>query len=151
MIDLVLTHLNQPWGPPRTLETLGDPWWHLATLGDHAWKWPFWPFWPFSGMVAKGCQGSPRVSKVQGGTQGWLRWVRTKSIIFKSFSNMILKKGPFPHWNPHSNRKVTVHTQLWVYNSENRFLGSFYHNTCRVKRVKRLNEKSVFGTGRLPI
>ena len=24
MIDLVLTHLNQPWGPPWTLETLGD-------------------------------------------------------------------------------------------------------------------------------
>ena len=26
MIDLVLTHLNQPWGPPWTLATLGDPW-----------------------------------------------------------------------------------------------------------------------------
>ena len=24
MIDLVLTHLNQPWGPPWTLATLGD-------------------------------------------------------------------------------------------------------------------------------
>ena len=23
MIDLVLTHLNQPWGPPWTLATLG--------------------------------------------------------------------------------------------------------------------------------
>ena len=34
MIDLVLTHLNQPWGPPRTLETVGDHW-------RHAWKWPF--------------------------------------------------------------------------------------------------------------
>ena len=32
MIDLVLTHLNQPWGPP----------WTLATLGDMTWKWPFW-------------------------------------------------------------------------------------------------------------
>jgi len=61
-------------------------------------------FQAFSGMlpmVAKGCQGSPRVSKVQGGPQGWLRWVRTKLIIFKSLSNMIFKIGPFPHWNSH--------------------------------------------------
>ena len=26
MIDLVLAHLTHPWGPPGTLETLGDPW-----------------------------------------------------------------------------------------------------------------------------
>ena len=53
MIDLVLTHLNQPWGPPWTLETFGDPWRPLATLGDHwrhVWK---WSFWPFSGMSRK--------------------------------------------------------------------------------------------------
>ena len=34
MIDLVITHLTHPWGPPWTLETLGDPWRPLATLGD---------------------------------------------------------------------------------------------------------------------
>ena len=34
MIDLVLTHLTHPWGPPWTLETLGDHWRPLATLGD---------------------------------------------------------------------------------------------------------------------
>ena len=34
MIDLVLTHLTHPWGPPWTLATLGDPWRPLATLGD---------------------------------------------------------------------------------------------------------------------
>ena len=33
MIDLVLTHLTHPWGPPWTLETLGDLWRPLATLG----------------------------------------------------------------------------------------------------------------------
>ena len=43
-------------------------------------------------------QRSPRVAKVQGGPQGW---VKTKSIIFKSFSYTIFKIGPFPHWNPH--------------------------------------------------
>ena len=47
MIDLVLTHLTHPWGPPWTLETLGDHWRPLATLGDHAWKWSFWPFLTF--------------------------------------------------------------------------------------------------------
>ena len=26
MINLVITHLTHPWGPPGTLETLGDPW-----------------------------------------------------------------------------------------------------------------------------
>ena len=59
--------------------------------------------WSFSSMpprVAKGRQRSPRVSKVQGEPQGWVRWVITRSIIFKSFSYMIFKIGPFPHWNP---------------------------------------------------
>ena len=45
MIDLVITHLTHPWGPPGTLETLGDPWRPMETLGDHASKWPFWSFW----------------------------------------------------------------------------------------------------------
>ena len=43
MIDLVLTHLTHPWGPPWTLATLGDPWRPLVTLGDpwrHACKLP---------------------------------------------------------------------------------------------------------------
>ena len=39
---------------------------------------------------------------------------------------------------------MTAHTQLWVYNSENRFVGSFYHNTCRVKRIKRFFENNQF-------
>ena len=47
-----------------------------------------------------GRQGSPRVSKVRGGPQGWVRWVITRSIIFKSFSYTIFKIGQFPHWNP---------------------------------------------------
>ena len=34
MIDLVVTHLTHPWGPSWTLETLGNPWQPLATLGD---------------------------------------------------------------------------------------------------------------------
>ena len=34
MIDLVITHLTHPWGPPWTLETFGDHWRPLATLGD---------------------------------------------------------------------------------------------------------------------
>ena len=34
MIDLVLTHLTHPWGPPWTSATLGDPWRLLATIGD---------------------------------------------------------------------------------------------------------------------
>ena len=28
---MVITHLTHPWGPPWTLETLGDPWRPLAT------------------------------------------------------------------------------------------------------------------------
>ena len=55
MIDLVQTHLNQPWGPPWTFET----------LGDHAWKWSFWPFWPFPGMVVKDPLGWWRSRKKQ--------------------------------------------------------------------------------------
>ena len=104
MIDLVLTHLTHPWGPPWTLVSLGDPWRPLATLGDMLENDHFGGNWSFSSMsprVAKGRQGPPRVSKVQGGPQGWVRWVLTRSIIFKSFSYMIFKIGPFPHWKPH--------------------------------------------------
>ena len=43
-----------------------------------------------------------------------------------------------------SKNCLTLLTRLWVYNSENRFVGSFYQFTCRVKRVKRFFEKSVF-------
>ena len=35
MIDLVLTHLTHPWGPPWTLETLGDHWRPLATMPEN--------------------------------------------------------------------------------------------------------------------
>ena len=49
MIDLVLTHLTHPWGPPWTLATLGDPWRPLATLGDMPENGHFWGKCPFSG------------------------------------------------------------------------------------------------------
>ena len=39
---------------------------------------------------------------------------------------------------------MTAHTQLWVYNSENCFVGLFYQLTCRVKRTKGLNDKPEF-------
>ena len=39
---------------------------------------------------------------------------------------------------------MTAHTQLWVYNSENCFVGFFYQFTCRVKRTKGLNDKPEF-------
>ena len=39
---------------------------------------------------------------------------------------------------------MTAHTQLLVYNSENRFVGFFYQFTCRVERVKGLKDKTEF-------
>ena len=63
MIDLVLTHLTHPWGPPWTLATLGDPRRPLATLGNMLENDHFggnWPFSVMSPMVDKGRQGSPR-------------------------------------------------------------------------------------------
>ena len=73
MIDLVITHLTHPLGPPWTLETLGDHWRPLATLGDMLENDQFPPNWPFSSRVAKCRQGLPMVAKgFQGprGTQG---------------------------------------------------------------------------------
>ena len=63
MIDLVLTHLTHPWGPPGTLETLGDSWRPCLKMVKMA----------KMTIFRHGRQGSPRVSKVQGGPQGWLR------------------------------------------------------------------------------
>ena len=63
VIDFVLTHLNQPWGPPWTLATLGDPWRPLATclkmtiLGEIG---HFQACRQGSPRVAKGRQGFPR-------------------------------------------------------------------------------------------
>ena len=48
MIDLVITHLTHPWGPPWTLETLGGPWRPLATLGDMLENDHFGGNWSFS-------------------------------------------------------------------------------------------------------
>ena len=39
---------------------------------------------------------------------------------------------------------MTAHTQLLVYNSENRFVGFFYKFTCRVERTKGLKDKTEF-------
>ena len=57
MIDLVLTHLNQPWGPPGTLETLGDPWRPLATMPQNGQNGQNDHFQAWSPRVAKGFQG----------------------------------------------------------------------------------------------
>ena len=66
----------EAWGPSWTLATLGDPWR----------PWPTWlkmANFPPNGHFQACRQWSPRVAKVQRGPQGWLRLVRTKSIIFK--------------------------------------------------------------------
>ena len=47
MIDLVKTHLTHPWGPPWTLETLGDPWRPLATMPENGHFGHFDHFQPF--------------------------------------------------------------------------------------------------------
>ena len=89
MIDLVLTHLDHCWGPPWWFGALKSvPVIHFGRF-RHAWKWTFGGKLVIFKHVAKGRQGAPRVAKVQGGPRGWLRWVRTKSIIFKPFSDMI--------------------------------------------------------------
>ena len=77
-IDLVITHLTHPWGPPWTLETLGGPWRPLATLGDMLENDHFQAWSP---RVAKGRQRSPRVSKVQGGPQGWVSYNQIDHIL----------------------------------------------------------------------
>ena len=69
MIDLVKTHLTHPWGPPGTLETLGDPW-------RHAWKLPFW------GKGAIACDVSP-VAMI---------WFPQQCVIVKRYDT--LWKGP---------------------------------------------------------
>ena len=144
MIDLVLTHLTHPWGPPWTLETLGDHWRPLATMPENGHFGHFDHFQAWSPRVAKGRQWSPRVSRVPGGPQGWVRWVRTKSIIFKSFSYMIFKIGPFPHWNPHYKRKWLVIVHFLVYKSENCFVGSLYPLANCVKGGSDSETKSLF-------
>ena len=78
----------------------------------------------------------------QGGPQGWVRWIKTRSIILKSFSSMIFKIGPFSRWK----QKVPAQLGLWVYNSKNYFLGFLYiyHNTCCVKPVNGFLENKNF-------
>ena len=89
MIDLVLTHLTHPWGPPWTLETLGDHWRPLATCLKMT-------NFPQNGHF-QACRKWPKcitgtgfsVPNHHGGPQQWSRWVRSKSIILEPFSDMI--------------------------------------------------------------
>ena len=41
-------------------------------------------------------------------------------------------------------KKVPAGLGIWVYNSENRFVGSFYQNTCCVKPANQLFEKKTY-------
>ena len=106
-----ITHITHPWGPPWTLETLGDHWrpcLKITNLGVRLVRFPN-PLASGRYMTIlaifrhfQACrQGSPRVAKgFQGprGTPGMGEMgVITRSIIFKSFSYMIFKIGPFPH------------------------------------------------------
>ena len=89
MINLNLTHLTHPWSPPRWFDALNSLPVVIFENGqnDHF----------------QACRKGPKfatgsefnASNHQGGPQGWVRWVKTKSIIFKSFSAMIFKIGPF--------------------------------------------------------
>ena len=57
MIDLVLTHLTHPWGPPWTLETLGDHWRPLAAMPENGQNGQNDHFQAWSPRVANGRQG----------------------------------------------------------------------------------------------
>ena len=79
MIDLVITHLTHPWGPPWTLETLGNPWRPLETLGDMLENDHFGGNWPFSSMsprVAKGLQGSRETPGL-----GWSKLLSRNNLL----------------------------------------------------------------------
>ena len=56
----------------------------------HAWKWPISP---------KINTGTDFSASNHQGVQQWSRWLRTKLIISKSFSDMIFKIGPFHHYD----------------------------------------------------
>ena len=112
MIDLVITHLAHPWGPPWTLATLGDPWRPLATLGDpwrNAWKLPISPKIPnFSRIYMRPlydiCHGQPNTGIITTG----LVVLQKKTIsvlnfwwIFGSYHSIHMvggqEKGFWPH------------------------------------------------------
>ena len=76
---------------------------YLKSSLDGPWK-PLRPIeYPGTTSGPKPCKNSTgrefNASNHQGGPQGWLRWVITRSIIFKSFCDMIFKIYSFLHWN----------------------------------------------------
>ena len=75
-----IIHESQPTLYMRIVELTDCPF----CIGDMPETGHFGHFQAFSGT-------SPMVAKVQGGPQGWVRWVKTRSIIFESFSAMIFK------------------------------------------------------------
>ena len=77
--------------------------------GGHVWSFPTCLKMVIFGGIGhfQTCQKWPNMttstefnaSNHPGGPQGWLRWVKTRSIIFKSFCDMIFKIYSFLHWN----------------------------------------------------
>ena len=84
--------LSGPWKPLRPIEYPG------TTSGP------------------KPCKNSTgrefNASNHQGGPQGWLRWIITRSIIFKSFSDMIFKSSHFPIEIPIKNENLSPNAIL---------------------------------------
>ena len=82
-----------------------------------------------------------------GGPQGWLRWVITRSIIFKSFSDMIFKSSHFPIEIPIKNKKCMAGFFYW-----SRILKIFcwaqnspHRPTLVANRVKDFETQNAFG------
>ena len=98
--DLLETHLDHCWGPHWWFDALKSV--TVLHFGRfrHAWNWgEIGPFGACRKWPKSNTRTDFSASNHQGGHQQLSRWVRTKSTIVKSFSDMLFKIGRFPHWN----------------------------------------------------
>ena len=118
MIDLVITHLTHPCGPPWTLETFGDPWRPLATMPENGNFGHLGKCWP---LLTKGGGGVRDAYLPQNG------WIFGKSAIFKV--------------REISATSMHVITLYAIYMHKNRFLTIFEHSRTNLKIGPRLHSR----------
>ena len=88
MIDLVITHLTHPWGPPGTLETLGDPWRPCLKMVILA----------ILTIFRHGRQGFPRSCTRSRESKWYFLWIfflslRTSNLEFLPLDNLCIKES----------------------------------------------------------
>ena len=109
MIDLVLTHLNQPWGPPWTLATIGD----IPENGHFGGNWPFSPILgQWETLIQRDYQEETIATWCQGSKSDITRVMINDSTLVQQIAVDKLQIVPCADFTLHSNCQLLCMASL---------------------------------------